>query len=150
MNTQWTPVKSRDVGVDHYRNGKAKAWIQHNADGSVDSGGQKGFFGMRTESHHFAPAPEDQVLLDRIDRSLNPPRFDGWEQKDKATPGTTYYQGEADNFLGSTVNATITRAGGAADVSAQVGWFGTHIDGHFFAPAPSDAEILKSISRRPA
>lgn len=153
MITQWKAT-STDGGVQHYKatNRHAKAWIERNEDGSAEYGAKNGLLGLglHTEGHHVAPAPSDEVLLDRLDQSANPPRFDNWVQQKETTPGTTYYKGEADNLLHSKVNAAITRVGDEATVQAKVGWlFGDEIQAHYFAPAPSDLEILRSISQKP-
>jgi hypothetical protein len=153
MTTQWNPIASKDPTIARYKatNRRAEAWIERNPDGSAEYGAKNGLFGLGLHSQgtHFAPAPSDQVILQKLDESANPPRFDSWKQKDKVSPGTTYYQGEADNLLNSKVEASITRVGDEAGVKAKVGLFGTEIEGHFFAPAPSDAEILRRISQRP-
>jgi hypothetical protein len=152
MTTQWRQVDSRDAGVNRYQaeNRRAQAWVKRNADGSAEYGAKNGLFGLglHSEGYHVAPAPGDEVLLEKLDESANPPRFTGWVKEDRTSPGTTYYQGQADNLLSSKVKASITRVGDEASVQAKVGLFGTEIEGHYFAPAPSDAQILKSISRR--
>ena len=151
MKTQWTQLPGQD-GIQRYKanRGNTQAWVKRNEDGSAESGSKSGPFGLglQTESFHFSPAPSDAELLGRIDRSVNPPRYDNWEAQEKSSPNTNYYQGEADNFFNSTVKASITRVGDEASVKAKVGLFGTEIEGHFFAPAPSDAEILRRISER--
>lgn len=153
MTTQWSQVKSKDAGVTRYQasNRRAEAWIQRNADGSAEYGAKNGLFGLglHSEGYHVAPAPSDEVLLARLDRGANPPRFDNWEKTDQTSPATNYYEGTADNLFNSTVKASITRVGDEAEVKAKVGLFGLQIEGHYFAPAPSDAEILRSISERP-
>lgn len=153
MKAQWSPIASSDPSIKRYKadHRQSKAWVERHPDGSADSGSKDGFLGLglHTETFHVSPAPSDEAILAKLDARHNPPRFDGWEKQDKSTPGTTYYQGEADNFFHSTVNASITRVGGAADVNAQVGWLlGDKIEAHFFAPAPSDAEILARLSQR--
>lgn len=153
MTTQWSKVNSNEAGVARYKatNRKAQAWIERNPDGSAEYGAKNGLFGLglHSEGYHVAPAPSDEVLLGKLDHSANPPRFDNWSKQDEKTPGTNYYEGQADNFFNSTVKASITRVGDEADVKAKVGLFGTQIEGHYFAPAPSDADILKRISQRP-
>lgn len=123
MTTQWASVKSKDSSIERFTatNRRAEAWIKRNPDDSVDAGAKNGLFGLglRTESHFFAPAPSDEVILDRLDSSANPPRFDNWEKSDKTTPGTNYYEGEADNLSNSTVKVAITRVGDEADVKAK-------------------------------
>ncbi|MFA5507217.1 MAG: hypothetical protein WC314_16575 [Vulcanimicrobiota bacterium] len=151
MRTQWTPVKTDTQGINRYRgtNQKAEAWIQRNPDGSAVAKEETGFFGTHVTSYMVAPAPSDEVILDKLDRSAYPPRFDDWKQSGQnPETNTTEYKGTANNFLNSPVKAQITRVGDSAKVSAKVGHFGlgTHIDGVFFAPAPSDMEILRRIS----
>jgi hypothetical protein len=152
MNTQWSKVNSHDSSISRYKatNRRSQATIERNPDGSADYSCKNGLLGLgtRVEGHHFAPAPSDDVILQKIDDIANPPRFDGWKQKECDIPGTTRYQGEADSFLSSKVNATITRVGDEADVKATAGLFGVHVEGHFFAPAPSDTEILRRISQK--
>ena len=151
MRTQWKQLPSQD-GISRYKatNRHASAWVKRNEDGSAESGAKNGLFGLglHSESFHISPAPSDDELLKRLDRAANPPRFDNWTSVEKDSPNTNFYQGEADNFFNSTVKASITRVGDEASVSAKVGLFGTEIEGHFFAPAPSDAEILRRISER--
>lgn len=153
MITQWKQVQNQD-GCSRYKatNRRADAWIQRHSDGSADYGAKNGFLGLglHTQGTHVAPAPSDQVLLSKLDESANPPRFSQWSKLDKTTPGTTYYQGESNDYFHSDVNVSITRAGDVAEVKGKTGVFGlTHFEGTYFAPAPSDAEILKSISRKP-
>ena len=151
MKTQWTQLPGQD-GIQRYKasRGNTQAWVKRNEDGSAESGAKNGLFGLglHSESFHISPAPSDDELLKRLDRAANPPRFDNWTSVEKDSPNTNFYQGEADNFFNSTVKASITRVGDEASVSAKVGLFGTEIEGHFFAPAPSDAEILRRISER--
>ena len=151
MKTQWKQLSTQD-GVQRYKamNRSAQAWIKRNEDGSAESGSKNGLFGLglHTESFHVSPAPSDDELLRRLDRAANPPRFDNWREVDKDAPNTNFYKGEADNLFNSTVKASITRVGDEASVHAKVGLFGTEIEGHYFAPAPSDAEILRRISER--
>lgn len=151
MRTQWKPVKSNTQGLTRYKgtNQKAEAWIQRNADGSAVAKEETGFFGTRVTSYSVSPAPADNVILDRMDRSAYPPRFDGWKESGKdSETNTTEYKGKANNFLKSPVKAKITRVGDTAKVSAKVGHFGlgAHVEGVYFAPAPSDQEILRKIS----
>jgi hypothetical protein len=152
MTNQWSKINSTDSSISRYKatNRRSEATIARNPDGSADYSSKSGLLGLglRVEGHHFAPAPDDEVLLDKLDQAINPPRFHDWKQKESDLPGTTLYQGEADSFLSSKVKASITRVGDEADVKASGGLFGLHVEGHFFAPAPSDTEILKRISQR--
>ncbi len=152
MNTNWNPVKSNQPGIERFKatNRRSEAWIQRNEDNSAKAGSKSGLFGLGThvESFFVSPAPTNEEILHKLGNVANPPKYDNWQALDKETPGTKYYQGEADNFFDSKVNASITRVGDEADVKAKVGHFGTEIDGHFFAPAPSDREILSRISQR--
>lgn len=151
MNTNWIQVKNENGRTRyHATNRRAEAWIERHGDGSVDYGAKNGLFGLGLHSQgtHFAPAPSDQVILSKLDEAANPPRFEQWSKLDKTTPGTTYYQGQSNDLFHSDVKLSITRSGDAADVKGSTGVFGlTHFESHFFAPAPTDAEILKSLSR---
>jgi hypothetical protein len=151
MRTQWTPVKSNNQGLTRYKgtNQTANAWIQRNPDGSAVAKEEAGFFGTHVTSHMAAPAPSDAVILSKLDQSAYPPKFEDWKETGKESDtNTTQYRGKANNFFSSPVEAQITRVGDSAKVSAKVGRFGlgTHVEGVFFAPAPSDQEILRRIS----
>ena len=151
MRTQWTPVQSKTPGLTRYKgtNQTAAAWIQRNPDGSAVAKEETGFFGTHVTSYTTSPAPSDDVILGKLDRSAYPPRFDSWKENEKKSDETTtHYQGKANNIFNSPVKAEITRVGNSAKVSAKVGRFGlrTHVEGVYFAPAPSDQEILGRIS----
>jgi len=152
MITNWNRVSSNQQGVERFRatNRRSGAWIKRNPDQSAEAGSKSGLFGLgtHTESYFVAPAPSDDVILSRLELSANPPKFEDWKQTDKKTPGTNYYQGRANNLFDSKVSAAITRVGDEAEVKAKVGFFGTEIGGHYFDPAPSDAQILRKISQR--
>ena len=102
--------------------------------------------GTHVSSFHKSPAPDDQAILGRLEDTAHPPRFSNWREAEGAShDNTTSFVGEKAN--GGKVKAEITRNGDEADVKAQAGFFGVHIEGHFFAPAPSDQEILRRISK---
>ena len=153
MNTQWKQVSANSQGLTRYKgvNQRASAWIQRSDDGSAVAKKESGLFGLGTHvTSHMVTAPADEVILEKLDRSSNPPRFDQWKKSGTdSDTNTTEYKGKTDSFLNSPVTAKITRLDDQAKVSAKVGRFGlgTHVDGVFFAPAPSDQEILRRISQ---
>lgn len=151
MLIQWKQLSTQN-GIQRYQaaNSRATAWIKHNENGSAESGSKHGLFGLglHTDSFYSSPAPSDSKMLQDIDDLANPPRFKDWTPAKQKCSHTTEYKGKADNIFNSTVKASITRIGDEAHVHAKVGLFGTEIDGHFFAPAPSDTEIISRISKR--
>ncbi len=152
MTSNWTATNSKNANQARYRSTqkRAQASIERRPDGSAITKVKSGLFGLGTHltSHHVAPAPNDEAILGRLDHLVHPPRIDGWKQvDDQATSTVNHYQGRADNLLNSKVDAYITRVGDEATVEGKVGRFGTEFQGHYFAPAPSDQEILQRLSR---
>lgn len=147
MQTNWQPVHVDQPGVTRYKLGSSRAEIHREADGSAQATLKEGFLGLGTHvtSYMKSPAPNDQAILGKLEDTAHPPRFRNWREVEGGDHNTRCYQGEKEN--GGKVTAEITRMGGEADVKAQAGFFGVHIEGHYFAPAPSDREILSKISR---
>jgi len=149
MITKWTAAPSKQPGSERFKatNRRAEATIERKPDGSAEATCENGLFGLGTHSGatFFAPAPSNQEILERFG---DKPRFSGWQQSEEKTPGTNYFEAKADSYFHSDVQAAITRVGDEADIKVKVGHFGTEIEGHYFAPAPSDKEILKRISQR--
>ncbi|MFN8612820.1 MAG: hypothetical protein U0931_35105 [Vulcanimicrobiota bacterium] len=144
----WKSVGSDVPGTTHYKrsNPKAEAWI-HRQEGRLEGEAKSGPFNLGPSAgvSCLDTTLSDQVVLGKLDETLNPPRFQNWKQvDDQQAPGVTHYQGRAGH---SKVEAFITRLGDEAEVKAKVGHFGLEVEGNFFAPAPSDQEILRRISR---
>ena len=144
----WKPVGSDVPGTTHYKRNspKAEAWI-HRQDGRLEAEAKSGPFnlGRQVDAFFLDTSLSDDVVLGKLNETLTPPRFQNWKPvDDQEAKGVTHYQGEAGS---RRVDAFITRVGDEAEVKAKVGWFGVQIEGNFFAPAPSDQEILKRISR---
>jgi hypothetical protein len=145
----WKPVGSDVPGTSHYKRSspKAEAWV-HRQDGRLEAEAKSGLFnlGRQVEASFMDTSLSDEVVLSKLDDTLNPPRFQNWKPvDDQEAKGVTHYRGEAGH---KKVDAFITRVGDQAEVKADSGFFGVQIEGNFFAPAPSDQEILKRISRR--
>ncbi|MBS2033762.1 hypothetical protein JST97_02190 [bacterium] len=144
----WKSVGSDIPGTTHYKRShpKAEAWIRRQ-NGHLEGEAKSGPFNLGRSAgvscmDHTLP---DEVVLAKLDDGLNPPRFQNWKTvDDQLAAGVTHYRGQAGH---RKVEAFITRVGEEAEVRAQVGHFGTQIEGSFFAPAPSDREILQRISR---
>lgn len=151
----WQPVQSDRPGAVHYQRAEPKgdAYIQRNEDGSAEAESKNGLFGLGTEveSFHCSPAPDDATILGQLDRSAYPDQYDGWKEVKKGPqlPTVKTYEGHKTTGLHSKVRVTIDRDGDRADFIGKVGHFGTEMEGSFFAPAPSDAEILSRLSRNP-
>jgi hypothetical protein len=144
----WKSVGSDLAGTTHYKrsNPKAEAWI-HRQDGRLEGEVKSGPFNLGPSAgiSCMDKTLSDEVVLAKLDDSLNPPRFQKWKTvDDQEAPGVTHYRGQAGR---RKVDALITRVGDEAEVKARVGHFGVQIEGNFFAPAPSDQEILERISR---
>lgn len=143
----WKPVGSDVPGTTHYKRSspKAEAWI-HRQDGKLEAEARHGFLQLdRVGLSCMDKSLSDQVVLAKLEDSINPPRFQNWKAvDDQEASGVTHYKGEAGS---RKVEAFITRVGDEAEVKAKVGWFGVQVEGNFFAPAPSDQEILRRISR---
>lgn len=150
MKTSWQPVPSDRPGVSQFRKSgeKCEAWIERRADGSAVAGETNGFFGPRVEGWFRDPAPADEVILQRLEDTAHPPRFGNWKEVPEDAPSVKHFEGrETGGLIRSKVDVFVTRVGDEVDYTAQVGHFGTHIEGHYFAPAPSDQEILRRLSR---
>lgn len=145
----WKPVGSDVPGTSHYKRSspKAEAWV-HRQDGRLEAEAKSGPFnlGRQVGASFMDTSLSDEVVLSKLDDTLNPPRFQNWKPvDDQEAKGVTHYRGEAGH---KKVDAFITRVGDQAEVKAKAGFFGVQIEGNFFAPAPSDQEILKRISRQ--
>lgn len=145
----WKPVGSDVPGTSHYKRStpKAEAWV-HRQDGRLEAEVKTGPFnlGRQVGASFMDTSLSDEVVLGKLDDTLNPPRFQNWKPvDDQEANGVTHYRGEAGH---KKVDAFITRVGDEAEVKADSGFFGVQIEGNFFAPAPSDQEILKRISRQ--
>ena len=141
MKTNWQPLSTEQPGVSRYKSGFSRAEIHRQEDGSAEATLKEGFLGLGTHvsSFHKSPAPDDQAILTRLTDTAHPPRFGNWQE-------TKDGKWEGEKAGGGKVKAEITRTGDEADVKASTGFFGTQIEGHFFAPAPTDREILRRIS----
>jgi len=151
MKAQWNPVPSDRPGVSHYhrQDPKGEAWIERKENGSAEASQKNGFFGPSVESWHAAPAPTDSVILQKMDEVAHPPRFDDWKEVKHSPelPSVKHYEGrETGGMIRSKVEVFIDRDGDQADYTAKVGRFGEEVEGHLFAPAPSDQEILHRLS----
>jgi len=145
----WKPVGSDVPGTSHYKRSspKAEAWV-HRQDGRLEAEAKTGPFhlGRQVGASFMDTSLSDEVVLSKLDDTLNPPRFQNWKPvDDQEANGVTHYRGEAGH---KKVEAFITRVGDEAEVKANAGFFGVQIEGNYFAPAPSDQEILKRISRQ--
>ena len=143
----WKSVGSDVPGTTHYKSSKpkAEAWI-HRQNGRLEGEANHGFLGLdRAGVSCMDKSLSDEVVLAKLEDSINPPRFKNWKEvDDQEAKGVSHYVGEAG---GSKVEAFITRVDDKAEVKAKVGHFGLQIEGSYFAPAPSDQAILKNISR---
>lgn len=144
----WKSVTSNTPGTTAYqcRKPKAQAWISHK-NGHIEAEAKSGWFNL---GHSAAISSRDttlsdQAVLGKLEDLINPPRFQNWQSvADQQAPGVTHYKGQTRH---GKVDAYITRLNDEAHVTAHAGHFGVQIEGSFFAPAPSDQEILKRISR---
>jgi len=153
MKTQWSKIAQDPSGDIRYKRNhpKASATIHRQPD-SLSAEMKTGLFGLGSHVGvcFMDTQLSDEVVLSRLDEVANPPRFEDWKEvKGKSTEtNETHYQGrESGGLIRSKVKASIRRQGEQAEVSAQVGLFGTQIEGIYFAPAPSDQEILRRISQ---
>lgn len=148
MQANWKPINVDQPGVTAYKKGWSKAEIHREEDGAARATLKEGFLGLGTHVTSFikSPAPDDQAILGKLEDTAHPPRFSNWKavEPDQEHPSATRYEGET--AKGKKVKAEITRVGDEADVKAKAGFFGLHVEGHYFAPAPSDQEILQRIS----
>lgn len=146
----WKPLKTDQPGVTRYQKGHSKAEINRQEDGFTQATLKEGFLGLGTHVHgtYRNPSGDDAAVLEKLLDTAHPPRFSNWEKVDGGDGNATKYEGETAN--GKKVTATITRdADGDAECKAQAGFFGVSVDGLYLAPAPSDQEILRRISRNP-
>lgn len=143
----WKPVGSDVPGTTRYKSSSPKAEASiHRQNGRLEAEASHGFLQLdQVGLSCMDKSLSDQAVLAKLEDSINPPRFKNWKEvDDQEANGVTHYRGEAG---GSKVDAYITRVGDEAEVSAKAGWFGVQVEGSFFAPAPSDQEILRRISR---
>ena len=144
MKADWKPVSNDPSGITRYKRSSPRAQVEINRqDNSLSAEMKTGLFGLGTHvgTCFMDTSLSDEVVLSKLDAVANPPRFQDW----KPVQGEDgHYQGKANR---SKVDAVITRNGDEATVEAQVGHFGMHIEGVYFAPAPSDQEILRRLSQ---
>ena len=143
----WKPVGSDVPGTTRYKSSSPKAEAAiHRQNGRLEGEAHHGFLGLdQVGISCMDKSLSDEAVLAKMEDSINPPRFKNWKQvDDQEAQGVTHYRGEAGS---RKVDALITRVGDQAEVSAKAGFFGVQVEGSFFAPAPSDQEILKRISR---
>jgi hypothetical protein len=142
MKANWKPVSHEPSGVTRYKRSSPRAQAEiHRQENSLSAEMKTGLFGLGTHvgACFMDTSLSDEAVLSKLDQVAHPPRFQDWKAQ-----GEGHYQGKAGR---SKVEAQITRSGEEAKVVAHVGHFGTHVEGVFFAPAPSDQEILRRISR---
>lgn len=152
MQAQWKSIQvpGNPAGVTRYSKGFSKAEIHREPGHGVQAELKEGFLGLGTHvgGSYGDASQSDKAILAKLEDTAHPPRFDHWQETPgpKDTPDTRHYRGEKASGHGK-VDAYITRVGDEANVTAQAGIFGVQIEGHFFAPAPNDREILQRISR---
>jgi len=151
MKAQWQPVQSDRPGVAQYQRqgAKGQAQIERKENGAAEASEKNGFFGPSVDAYFVAPAPDDATILQRMDEVAYPPRFGDFKEVKHSPelPTVKHYQGrETGGLVRSKVDVLIDRDGDQADYTAKVGHFGEEIEGHFFAPTPSDQEILRRLS----
>ncbi|MCA9792711.1 MAG: hypothetical protein KC910_12980 [Candidatus Eremiobacteraeota bacterium] len=149
MNAQWKPIAGKtEPGITRYQAGRAKATI-HREENHLCAEATDGWLGLgkKVGISFRDDSLSDEVVLGRVDEMLHPPRFGGWQPvDDQKALGVTHYRGrENEGLIRSKVDAYITRAGDQAQVIAHVGHLGEEIQGSYFAPVPSDQEILKNL-----
>lgn len=157
MINNWQPIPCDRPNVSAYQrtSPRGEATIERCPDGSAKAESKNGLLGLGTEveSYICSPAPSDDVILDNLDQSAYPPQYGDWKEvkkKGPQLPSVKTYEGrETHGLVKSKVTVTIDRDGDKADFIGKVGHFGTEMEGSFFAPAPSDQEILQKISRNP-
>jgi len=146
MQANWKPIKTDQPGVTRYQKGSSKAEINRTDDGWTEATLKEGFLGLGTHVHgsYRNPSGDDAAILGKLEDTAHPPRFSNWKPVE-SDDGVARYEGET--VKGKKVTAEITRdADGDAEVKAKAGFFGVSVEGSYFAPAPSDREILRRIS----
>ncbi len=145
MQANWKPIKTDTPGVTRYQKGHSKAEITRQENGWTEATLKEGFLGLGTHVHaSMRDAGDDKAVLSSLEETAHPPRFSNWKEVKSDDKDVARYEGET--VKGGKVKAEITRNGDEADVVAKAGFFGVQCEGHYFAPAPSDREILKRIS----
>lgn len=154
MKSEWKPIPTDQPGTTRYKKTaeRAEVTIQRDEGEPVTASLRSGLFGLGTsiEGTYYQEGITDEVVLEKLDDTLHPPRYTDWEKvDDQEAPGVTHYQGRRANSVFAKVDAYITRSGDEAQVVAQAGPFnlGMHHEGVYFAPAPSDQEILRNLAR---
>lgn len=144
MQAKWQPIPTNTRGLTRFKdqNSGARAYIQRNPDGTALAECRTGFMGLgrSTTIDELKNAPSDDVILGKFEDTVNPPTFSDF----KPTRKKGVYKGKTGD---ATARAEIKRDRGEATVKITSGFFGPSSEGHYFAPAPSDAEILERHSR---
>ena len=148
MKANWKPISQDTPGITQYKRSHPRARAEiHRQDNKLSAEMKTGPFGLGTHvgACFMDTGLSDEAVLTRLDEVAHPPRFQDWhEVKDQSAAGVTHYQGHEGR---KKVDAYITRSQDEAQVVAQSGHFGIHIEGTYFAPTPSDREILQRISQ---
>ncbi len=139
QKTSWKAIPTNTQGLTRFKdkNSGASAYIQRNSDGTVLAQCKTGFMGRMTTLDELQGNPSDDVILSKFEDTVNPPTYSDWEATKK--PGV--YEGKAGDW---SAKAVIERDGGQATVKISSGPFGIgpSSETFYFAPAPSDAQIL--------
>ena len=157
MINNWQPVACDRPNITLYerQSPRGQAEIERHEDGSASASSKHGplGLGMSIEADYFSPAPSDEQILDRMDQSAYPPIYGEWkevEPKGPKLPSVKTYEGrETGGLIKSKVTVTIDRDKDRVDFVGKVGHFGMEMEGTFFAPTPTDQEILTRLSRNP-